>query len=69
MAYKVVMQYSDGTEEEDDELFETEAEADEHGLYMVSCYRQGGEILHMSNPGDYLSSGEEADFEVIEVDE
>ena len=69
MAYKVVMQYPDGTEEEDDEVFEAEAEADEHGLYMVSCYAQGGEILHMSNPGDYPLSDEEADFEVIEVDE
>lgn len=69
MAYKVVMQYPDGAEEEDDEVFETEAEADEHGLYMVSCYSQGGEILHMSNPGDYPLSDEEADFEVIEIDE
>lgn len=68
MAYKVVMQYSDGTKEEEDELFETEAGAYEHGVYMVSCFRQGGEILHMSNPGDYPLSGEEADFEVIEVD-
>jgi len=69
VAYKVVMQYSDGTEEEDDEVFETEAEADEHGLYMLSCYTQGNEILHMSNPGDYPLPDEEADFEVIEVDE
>ncbi len=69
MAYKVEMQYPDGTTEEDDEVFETEAEADEHGLYLVSCYREGGEILHMSNPGDYPLSDEEADFEIIEVDD
>lgn len=69
MAYKVVMQYPDGTEEADDEVFATEAEADEYGLYMVSCYAEGGKILHMSNPGDYPLSDEEADYEVIEVKE
>ena len=66
--FKVVMRYPDGTEEEEDEVFETEAEADEHGLYMCSCYKQGGEILNMSNPGDYpLDEDDEADFEIIEV--
>lgn len=69
MAYKVVMQYPDGTTEEDDEVFETEAEADEYGVYMVSCHSLGGEILHMSNSGDCPLSDEEADFEVIEVDD
>lgn len=30
----------------------------------------GGEVLHLSNPGDYPLSGDDdrADFEVIEVD-
>ncbi len=69
MAYRVVMQYSDGSTEEDDEVFETEDEANEHGLYMVSCTSLGGEILHMSNPGDYPLSNEEVDFEIIEVDD
>lgn len=68
MAYKVEMQYPDGSTEEDDEVFETEAEANEHGLYLVSCYEEGGEILHMSNPGDYPLSDEKADFEIIEAD-
>lgn len=62
------MRYPDGTTEEDDEVFELETEADEHGQYMVSCYEQGGEILHLSNPGDYPPSDGGADFEVIEVD-
>lgn len=67
--FKVVMKYSDGTTEEDDEVFESEAEANEHGLYLCSCYEEGGEILHMSNPGDYpLDDDDRADFEVIEVD-
>ena len=69
MAYKVVMKYPDGTTEEDDEVFDSEADADEHGLYMVSCYRSGGEILNLSNPGDYPLSDEEADYELIEVND
>ena len=69
MAYKVVINYPDGTSEEDDAVFETEAEADAFGLDTVSCYALGGEILHMSNPGDYPLSDDRADFEVVEVDE
>ena len=51
--YMVEFFYSDGTSEEDDNLFDTEAEARAHGEYLCSCYHLGGEILHMSNPGDY----------------
>ncbi len=67
--FKVVMKYSGGTTEPDEEVFETESEANEHGSYLVSCYAEGGEVLHMSNPGDYpLAEDDVADFEVIEVD-
>lgn len=67
--YRVVMKYSDGTREEDDEVFENESEAEEYGLYLVSCYREGAEILNMSNPGDYpLDEDDDADYEVIEVE-
>lgn len=67
--FKVVMSYPDGTTEEDDEIFNTEAEANEYGLYLCSCYESGGEILHKSNPGDYpFDDGGQPDFEVIEVD-
>lgn len=66
--YRVVMKYPDGTTEDDDEVFDSESAATDHGLYMVSCYSLGGEILNMSNPGDYpLSEDDEADFEVVEV--
>ena len=64
--YKVVMQYPDGTEELD-EIFETESEAEEHGLYMCSCYSTGEEILHLSNPGDNPLSDDKADYEIIEI--
>jgi len=69
MGYKIVMQYSDGTTEEADDVFDTEEEANDYGTYLVSCHDLGGEILHMSNPGDYPLSDDEPNFEVIEVAE
>ena len=35
--------------EEEDDVFDTYEEAEEHALYLVSCYHTGGEILEMSN--------------------
>jgi len=64
--FKVVMTYSDGTEDEQDEVFETEAEAEDHGQYMCSCFSTGGEILHLSNPGDYPLTDDSADYYIIE---
>ena len=51
------------------EVFDTEEEAEEHALYLVSCTKLGAEILHMSNPGDYDEDDYEADYEIIEIDE
>ena len=65
--YKVVMKYPDGTTEEEDEIFESESEANDYGSEQVSNFRLGGAIFHASNPGDYPLSGEDADFDVIEV--
>lgn len=69
MSFKVVMKYSDGEREELDEVFETEGEAEEFGLEQVSNFSVGGEILHLSNPGDYPLPSEsvEADYEVFEI--
>ena len=68
MSFKVVVHYPDGSKEEEDEVFESEAEAEEYGLEQVNNYRVGGEVLHMSNMGDYPLSGDAA-FEVIEVND
>ena len=69
MKYKVVMRYPDGVEEEEDELYDSEEQAEEAGLYSCSCYREGGEVLSLSNPGDYpLDEDSDCDFEVIGVD-
>ena len=68
--YRVLMQYSDGTEELDDEFsFDTEEEAEEYGNYLVGCTRTGAETMNLSNPGDYpLDDYEDPDFEVVKVD-
>ena len=64
-----LMKYPDGTEEEEDELFDSEEEAKEYGDYMISCSREGAETLCMSNPGDYpLEDYEDPDYEVIETE-
>ena len=64
--YKIIF---DG--EEQDELYDTEAEAEEAALYFCSCAQLGAETLHMSNPGDYdydEDEYEDPDYEIIEVD-
>ena len=43
--YRVMMHYSNGTSEMDDEIFETEEAAAEHGSYMCACVEQGAEDL------------------------
>lgn len=67
--FKVVTIGSDGSREEDDEVFETEAEADERGQQLCSDYSQGAEVLHLHNPGDYPDPDDEIDYEVVEVDD
>ena len=47
--------------EYEDEVFNTKEDAEEYALYLCSCAREGAEILHMSNPGDY--DYDEDDFE------
>lgn len=71
MPYKLVFHYPDGTIEEEDELYETEDQADEAGLYGCSCFNEGGEVLHLSNPGEYPNDSieSECDYEIIEVDD
>lgn len=58
--------------EECDEIFDTEEEAEDHALYLSSCSREGAEILHMSNPGDYdydEDTYEDPEYEIIEIED
>lgn len=68
--YKIVMQYSDGTKEEQDDIFDSEEEAEEYACYLVGCSRVGAETLNLSNPGDYpLDDFEAPDFEIVEIND
>ena len=68
--YKVVMLYSDGTQDELDDIFDTEEEADRAGMQACSDYRDGCENMNLSNPGDYpLDDDDDVDYEIIEIDE
>lgn len=68
--YKIIMQYSDGINEEQDEVFDTEEEAVDYANYLVGCNGEGAEILNLSNPGDYsLKDYEDPNFEIIEIDD
>lgn len=66
--YKVILHYPDGETSEEDELFDSEEEAFEHGEYLCGCLAQGNEDLFMMNPGDYpLDDEEDIEIEVIEA--
>lgn len=55
--------------EEEDEVFTSEAEAEEYAHYLLSCAEEGAEILHMSNPGDYDADDYDDSYEIIEVED
>ena len=65
--YQVEMQYPDGTTELLDDIYDTYEDAEEAGLENISAYRAGGDVLHLSNPGDYPEDFDDADFEIIEI--
>lgn len=63
--YKIIFEC-----EEEDEVFDSYDEAEEYALYLVSCYHTGGEILEMSNPGDYpYDPDDEPEYEIFEIDD
>ena len=53
----------------EDEIFDTEEAAEEHALYLASCAKEGAEILHMSNPGDYDEDDYDDEYEIVEVED
>lgn len=62
--WHVQLSFSDGETIDDGYDFDTEKEAKEYGLEMLSNYHEGGRILNMSNPGDYpLDDWDEPDIE------
>ena len=68
--YKVIMHYLNRISEEEEEIFDTEYDADQYALYLISCGKEGAEILNLSNPGNYdLDDYDEPDFEIVEFDD
>ena len=68
--YKVLMIHPDGTEEMEEDVFDTVTEAEKHGRYMLDCIRQGAETLYLSNPEEYPLDGfENSDYRIIETEE
>lgn len=68
--YSVTIHFPD-EDMELDELFDTEAEAEEAALQAISDARTGAEILHWSNPGDYdfnEDDYDDVDYDIEEVD-
>ena len=62
--------FEEGFEEYEDEVFETEAEAQECMNTIMSDYRTGAEVLNLSNPGDYpYDEGDDfdIDYEIVEI--
>jgi len=51
----------------EDEIFDTEEEAEDYALYLSSCAKEGAEILHMSNPGDYDADDYDDYYEIVEI--
>ncbi len=64
--FKVVMIYPDGTREEEDEVFETEAEAREYGDEQVNNFASGAEVLELAGRS---YDDRDADYEVIVVED
>lgn len=70
--FKIILIMDDGDRVMQDEEFDTAEEAEDYACYLQSCDREGAEILHMSNPGDYEydpDTFEPVEYEIVEVDD
>ncbi len=67
LGFKVVWEGGD----EDDEVFDTYEEAEAAALEGQNSYAVGGEVLHLSNPGDYSEpdDSDEYEYEIVEVND
>ena len=66
--YKIIMLYPEGEDEQDD-IFDSEEDAEYYANYLCSCAKEGSEILNLSNPGDDPLVDEEIGYEIIEIEE
>ena len=59
--------------EPEDDVFDTEQEAEEYSWYLRGCAEYGAEIFHDSNPGDYEYDPDTYEdystYEIVEEDD
>ena len=68
--FKVVINYQNGDTDELDDLFDSYYDAEQEALEFISNWHAGGEVLELSNPGDYpYEPDNEPDYDIFEVDE
>ena len=68
--YKVLMIHPDGTEDMEEKLFSSEAEAEAHGRDVVSCIREGAVLLHKVSPDENpIDEFVDSDYKIIKIDE
>lgn len=68
--FRVVINFSDGDTEELDDLFDSYEDAEREALEYISNWHAGGEVLELSNPGDYPYEPDDApDYDIFEEDE
>ena len=78
--FKYILKFSNGdildSEEEysdsnpDEATFDSYEEAEEAGLYAVSCTKEGADIRYMNDPyDDDYSEYDDPELEVVEVDD
>lgn len=76
--YYYIIHFSDGDynsyEEYGDDNFEgtfsSYSDAEDAALYCISCSKEGQEVLHLSNPGDYDEPDydEDIDYDIEELE-
>ena len=67
MSYMFKLVFGNGEVEEFDDIFDSEEDATEAASYAAACQREGAELEHMSNPGDYPDDEVDVDYEVFEA--
>lgn len=68
--YQAKLLFEDGEEIVSDYVFDSYQEAFDDACEMLSDYSCGGEVLEMSNPGDYpYDEEEDVEYEIMEIDD
>jgi len=68
--FRVVINFLNGDTEELDDLFDSYEDAEQEALEYISNWHAGGEVLELSNPGDYpYEPDNEPNYDIFEEDD